>query len=78
MLISHIGFVFVAIFFVRKLTSVHQSHVAATLAIALVALSYWYTWAKLLPRLGGYRLDREVVNQEDGTSRTVLKMVTVC
>ena len=52
-----------------------QLHVAATLAIVFVAITYWYTWAKVLPRLGGYRLEREVVIQEDGVSRTVLKKV---
>jgi len=27
---------------------------------------YWVVWAKLLPRLGGYRLERQLVEAQDG------------
>jgi predicted Na+-dependent transporter len=73
----HIGFVLTTIYLTYNLTSVKQSHVVATLVIILIALGYWYTWARFLPRLGGYRLEREVVIQEDGVSRTVLKKVAL-
>ncbi|KAF8518435.1 high affinity methionine permease [Hysterangium stoloniferum] len=50
-------------------------HVAATVGVLLAGLSYWYVWARLLPHIGGYRLSWEVVIQDDGVSRTVLKKV---
>jgi hypothetical protein len=45
------------------------------MGILLAGVSYWYIWARYLPKLGGYKLEREVVIQEDGVSRTVLKKV---
>jgi hypothetical protein len=45
------------------------------MGILLVGISYWYIWARIFPALGGYRLDREVVIQEDGVTRTILKKV---
>jgi hypothetical protein len=32
---------------------------------------YWLVWAVLLPRLGGYRLEKEVVKGDDGWTRNV-------
>lgn len=47
------------------------------MALGVFALGgvYWVFWAILVPRWGGYRLEREVVLQEDGVSRAVFKHV---
>ncbi|KAF7331492.1 High affinity methionine permease [Mycena kentingensis (nom. inval.)] len=46
-------------------------HAAVSLLISLFGLVYWYIWAVVRPRRGGYRLAREWVVQEDGVSRWV-------
>lgn len=32
---------------------------------------YWLIWAQIMPKIGGYKLEREVIVQEDGWSRNV-------
>jgi len=55
----------------------YWAHVAGASVILGLGVLYWYIWAKLLPLLGGYRLEREVVIQADGVSRVAIKKVPV-
>lgn len=41
--------------------------------IAVLGVAYWYIWSVYLPERGGYTLEREVVIQEDGVSRSVFQ-----
>lgn len=52
-----------------------QLHVVVCLSIALFGVIYWYIWCIYLPRRNGYTLEREVVIQEDGVSRSVFQKV---
>ena len=40
-----------------------------------VGALYWLAWAVVLPRIGGYTLQREVVVASDGLSRNVFTKV---
>ncbi|KAK2752729.1 hypothetical protein FQN55_005858 [Onygenales sp. PD_40] len=46
-------------------------HCVVGIAIVLSGGIYWLIWAQLMPKLGGYTLQQEVVLQEDGWSRSV-------
>ncbi|KAK2809986.1 hypothetical protein FQN50_003400 [Emmonsiellopsis sp. PD_5] len=46
-------------------------HCVVGIAIVLSGGIYWLIWAQLMPKLGGYTLEQEVVLQEDGWSRSV-------
>lgn len=52
-------------------------HCIIGLGILAAGGVYWVLWAKVLPKLGGYRLVREVVVGEDGWSRNAFKYVKV-
>lgn len=52
-----------------------QLHVVVCLSIAFLGVVYWYVWCVYLPRRNGYTLEREVVIQEDGVSRSVFQKV---
>ena len=44
------------------------------LGIGFLGVVYWYVKVVYLPRRGGYRLEKEEV-EEDGISRTVLRQI---
>jgi amino acid transporter len=46
-------------------------HCVVGIGIILAGGVYWVFWAVLLPRLGGYRLERQVVVSNDGWTRNV-------
>ncbi|KAI0065303.1 high-affinity methionine permease [Artomyces pyxidatus] len=52
-------------------------HVVVSLGVFAVGGVYWIFWAKVFPRLGGYRLERHLEIQDDGVSRSVFKKVHV-
>ncbi|TFK71674.1 high affinity methionine permease [Pluteus cervinus] len=47
----------------------YWTHAVAGWAIFGLGFLYWFTWAFLLPKLGGYRLEREQEVGKDGLSR---------
>ncbi|PGH12205.1 hypothetical protein AJ80_06825 [Polytolypa hystricis UAMH7299] len=44
-------------------------HCVVGIAIIVAGGFYWIVWAQLLPRLGNYKLEHEVVLQDDGWTR---------
>ncbi|KAJ7170582.1 high-affinity methionine permease, partial [Mycena crocata] len=50
-------------------------HVVVGFGILLAGVVYWAVWAKVLPRFGGYRLERHSEVGKDGLSRNVFKKV---
>jgi len=53
-------------------------HCVVGMAIIAAGGVYWLIWAVILPKLGGYRLEREViVDSLDGWERHVFKHVPV-
>jgi amino acid transporter len=46
-------------------------HVVISIGVLFLGVVYWVIWVKVLPRLGGYKLQREWVRQSDGVSRAV-------
>lgn len=50
-------------------------HVVVALGVFALGGVYWIFWAILIPRWGGYTLERAVVLQDDGVSRAVFKHV---
>ncbi|OJD36855.1 high affinity methionine permease [Diplodia corticola] len=50
-------------------------HCVVGTAIVLAGGVYWLVWAQLLPKLGGYKLHKEVFVDDDGWSRSVFVKV---
>lgn len=50
-------------------------HVVVSLGVFVVGGIYWVVWARVLPRLGKYRLERHLEIQDDGVSRSVFTKV---
>ncbi|KZT02802.1 amino acid transporter [Laetiporus sulphureus 93-53] len=46
-------------------------HCVVALGIFAVGAIYWIFWAKILPKIGHYRLEQETIIADDGWSRTV-------
>jgi hypothetical protein len=46
-------------------------HCLVGIGFLLAGAVYWLFWAVILPKIGGYKLIRETVIQEDGWSRNV-------
>ncbi len=59
----------------ERTDSVLQLHVVVATSASLIGVSYWYVWTRWLPARGSYRLVREQVIGDDGSSRSVLKKV---
>lgn len=51
-------------------------HCVVGWGIILAGGVYWVVWAKILPRLGGYRLERRVMVGGDGWSRNAFVKVS--
>ncbi|KAF8590532.1 high affinity methionine permease [Ramaria rubella] len=49
----------------------YWSHVAATGTILAVGVAYWYVWTKVMPPFRGNRLNRGVITQANGVSKSV-------
>jgi len=47
----------------------YWSHPVGGVALSLIGVIYWYVWGVWLPKLKGYRLERQGVLQDDGVSR---------
>ncbi len=43
----------------------------------LFAVTYWYVWTVIIPKLQGYRLEEETLVLKDGTSVTKLVHVSI-
>lgn len=52
-------------------------HVVVALGVFALGGVYWVFWARILPRLGRYRLERDTEIQDDGVSRSVFKKVHI-
>ncbi|KIJ36348.1 hypothetical protein M422DRAFT_261303 [Sphaerobolus stellatus SS14] len=55
----------------------YWSHIAGAAVVIGIGIIYWYIWAKLLPQIGRYRLEREIVIQADGVSRVAIRKIPV-
>lgn len=53
----------------------YWTHPVASCAVSLIGLTYWYFWARWVPRKKGYRLVRREVVDGDGVSRFVFDRV---
>ena len=63
--------------FIHNEIHVSQSHPIGSVIVAFLGITYWYIWGTWLPKRKGYRLQRELVNDEDGISRYVFRRVPV-
>lgn len=50
-------------------------HSVVGLGVIAAGGVYWLVWAILLPRLGGFRLEKEVIRGSDGWTRNVFVRV---
>ncbi|KAM0590751.1 hypothetical protein ACHAPW_006764 [Verticillium nonalfalfae] len=50
----------------------YATYAIVGVSIITAATVYWYVWTRLIPRLGGYRLEEKVDVLKDGTSITKL------
>ncbi|KAF8899569.1 amino acid permease-domain-containing protein [Mucidula mucida] len=53
----------------------YWAHAVTAFAVSFIGLAYWFVWCRWLPRLKGYRLQREWILQDDGVSRCVFQKV---
>ncbi|KAG7100639.1 Low-affinity methionine permease like protein [Verticillium longisporum] len=50
----------------------YATYAIVGVSIITAAIAYWYVWTRLIPRLGGYRLEEKVDVLKDGTTITKL------
>jgi hypothetical protein len=46
-------------------------HCVVGIGILASGCVYWLVWAVILPKIGGYRLEKEVIKGDDGWTRNV-------
>lgn len=56
-------------------TMPYWTHAVAGWAVFGLGFIYWLVWAHILPKLGGYRLERTTDVGKDGLERTVFKHI---
>ncbi|KAG2354976.1 APC amino acid permease [Suillus spraguei] len=53
----------------------YWSHVAVALSIGILGIAYWFVFFNWIPRKRGYHIVQEIVLQDDGVSRNVLRRI---
>jgi hypothetical protein len=53
----------------------YWSHVVVAVSIGLLGIVYWFVFFNWIPRKRGYRIVQEIVLQDDGVPRNVLRRI---
>ncbi|KAG2066674.1 APC amino acid permease [Suillus decipiens] len=53
----------------------YWSHIAVAVSIGILGIAYWFVFFDWIPRKRGYHIVQEIILQDDGVSRNVLRRI---